>query len=333
MRTFLFLAVRAPEFTARLVRAANHSRATVILDLEDALWDVTDPARTAALKATGRESLVALARDHAELFTSGSIGVRVNRVAGDEADLDFEAVSRVAANVPLAFVVVPKVEGPADVHAARRRIAGLGLAPRALVPIVESRAAIADLDAILDAARAASVAWIVFGLYDLALDSGWWPFPDHRGPAHWALVRQVRDRVEAAGINYIDPPYANVDDDAGLARILARLERTCRREFGALTVGLGQARAASRFAAGREHASPADAGTDGLSGDEAGSFEIDVDPLEAASRVVEVYDARDRADTSFTVDPATGRFIPPHAYLAATRYLREHAVPSVPDRA
>ncbi|HEY8238961.1 MAG TPA: aldolase/citrate lyase family protein [Candidatus Limnocylindrales bacterium] len=322
MRTFLFLALRTPELTARLVRAAARSRATVVLDLEDALWDVTDPARTAELKATGRATLVALARDHPELFRRQPVGVRVNRVAGDDAEQDFEAIERVSALVPVACVVIPKVESADDIAAARTRIRRLGLPPEAIVPILETRSALAALDSLLPAARSAGVEWIVFGFFDFALDSGWWPFPDRHGDELWAVIRPFLERVEDAGMRYIEAPYAQVDDDAGLVRILDRLERTCDREFGVLTVGLGQASVAQRFAAGRALVRVGSAvGAPGHAGVAAGPVR---DALDQALRVVEVYDARHRPDTSFVFDPETGQFIPPHVYLGARRYLAAH---------
>src|SRR5262245_25484797 len=313
MRTFMFLALRAPELTARLVRAASRTRATVVLDLEDALWDPTDQARTTELKAAGRASLSALADEHPRLFRRQPVGVRINRILDAEGLRDLEALEAVTGRVPLACVMVPKVESTNEVATAAARIAQLGLPPEALIPIVETRAGLADLDAILATARAACVEWLVFGLYDFVLDTAWWPLPDHEGDELWAIVGPLVERVENAGLKYVDPPYARLEDDAGLSRILHRLTRTCRGEFGALTVGLRQAAAANRFATGGALAT--------LPGETTAQRS---DPLDLARRVVDVYNARSRTDTSFTLDRPSGLFISPHAYVVARRYLEVH---------
>jgi citrate lyase beta subunit len=310
----MFLALQTPELTARLVRAAARSDPTIILDLEDALWDVTDPARTEELKAAGRRTLVALAAEHPELFQRQSIGVRVNRVSGRDGDLDFAALEQVAASAPIACVMMPKVQGVRGVEAGRDRIRALGLSPSTLIPILETRRALSRLDVILDAASAAGVEWAVFGLYDLALDSRWWPFPDHDGEELWSVCRPFLDRVEAAGIRFIDAPYGKVHDDAGLIRILDRLAASCRREFGVLTVSVRQTVVTGAFATGRAGLG------EGRNGVAKGP---PIDPLELATRVVALYDDRLRTRISFTLDPVTGRFISPHVYLAARRFLQE----------
>jgi hypothetical protein len=68
MRIYQFTAIQPPAVTARLIRASAGADTTVVLDLEDSLWDVDDEARTAELKAAGRAALKDLARSHANLF-------------------------------------------------------------------------------------------------------------------------------------------------------------------------------------------------------------------------------------------------------------------------
>jgi hypothetical protein len=41
-----FVAMRGPAVTARLIRSSRQIPSTVILDLEDGLWDVTDASAT-----------------------------------------------------------------------------------------------------------------------------------------------------------------------------------------------------------------------------------------------------------------------------------------------
>ncbi|HEX7611133.1 MAG TPA: hypothetical protein VF371_00065 [Candidatus Limnocylindrales bacterium] len=49
-------------------------------------------------------------------------------------------------------------------------------------------------------------------------------------------------------------------------------------------------------------------------------------PTELAHRITASYTAGDRRSASFLLDPASGRFISPHVYLAAREYLRRTAV-------
>lgn len=313
MRTFLFLALRDAALTARLLRAAGRTSATVVLDLEDALWDVGDPAATAALKTAGRETLVALARDHAPLFQRHAIGVRINPARGPEAAADFDALARAAAYAPLALVVAPKVETGDELGAIPDLLRRHRVSVRSLVPIVESRVALANLDTLLAAANAAGVRWVIYGHYDFALEAGWWPIPEHSSTRFWDHVAPLIARIEAAGLGYVHPPYLHTHDEPGLLRVLERLAALCRQEFGLLAVGLGQAHTGQRFAVGGAPApgarrGPLDASSEG-------------DPIALAEHTLATYRTNHRPDTGFALDPRTGEFVPPHAYLAAKRFL------------
>ena len=316
MRTFLFLALRDVALTARLIRGGARTGATIVLDLEDSLWNVADPAATAALKASGRATLVTLARDHGDLFRSHVIGVRINAISGSEAAADIEAIALAAASAPISVVVVPKVESGDDLPTTIDGLRAHDVAIREVVPIIESRRAMATLDAVLGSATAVRAEWVIYGLYDLSLDAGWWPFPEHESTAFWDRAAPFIERVEAAGLHYVHPPFMRTQDEAGLLAVLDRARRACRSEFGLLAVSLAQARATERLNAGR----PALAAP----GRASARPDADVDPISFAERVVAVYLANHRPDAAFALDPRTGEFIPPHTYLAARRFL-DHA--------
>jgi citrate lyase subunit beta / citryl-CoA lyase len=323
MRVFLFLAVRAPDLTARLLEASARSQATVILDLEDALWDADDPVRTARLKADGREHLVALVDGHPGLFADRRIGLRINAVSSPEAALDLAMLATIGDAVDLDCLVLPKVGGAADVESAVAAGAAGRLRFGELIPIVETRRGLSNLDPILAAARAAGSRNVVYGHYDLALDSGWWPIPGHHDPAFWVQAEPIIERIEAHGLGYVHPPYMHLHDEAGLARVVERLARTCRRGFGILTVGLRQAASAARLA-DEDGRPPNEGGIDASVATDVPEALREDDPIELASWVVETFRRNRRADTGFALDPRSGEFISPHVYLAARRALEEH---------
>src|ERR1035437_3853229 len=162
---------------ARLIRASAKTSTTVVLDLEDALWDVGDQARTSALKAAGRENLAILATQHRDLFDRLPIGVRVNRLSGPEGGRDLLALGRACRFVQLDCIVLPKLETEMELADCLTAIRDHGLVCRNILPIVETRRGFANLEVLLSAMRQAGIKKVVYGHYDLALDSGWWPFP------------------------------------------------------------------------------------------------------------------------------------------------------------
>jgi hypothetical protein len=125
------------------------------------------------------------------------------------------------------------------------------------------------------------------------------------------LIRQI----ESAGLTYVHPPYFETYDRAGLGRIVERLTNVCGREFGLNTVGPRQSAQARRT---------------GRTGMVEHTAELELDrsvesPIALARRITASYLAGDRGSASFFLDPASGRFISPHVYLAAREYLRRTA--------
>jgi citrate lyase beta subunit len=314
MRIYQFTAIQPQAVTARLIRASAGADTTVVLDLEDSLWDVDDEARTAQLKAAGRAALTDLARSHANLFAGGPIGVRINRISGPEAALDIDALAQASRTVTFDCIVTTKVETAAEITTAFARLREARVAFRTVIPIVETRRGIAALDEIAAAAAEAGLRSLCYGHFDYALDAGWWPIPDPREPDFWSGVEPLIRQIESAGLAYVHPPYFETRDGAGLGRIVERLTKVCGREFGLITVGPRQSAQARRTA--ERGAEP--------------SIELELDrtvesPTALARRITASYLAGDRRSASFLLDPASGRFISPHVYLAAREYLRRTA--------
>jgi citrate lyase beta subunit len=319
MRILQITSIQGPAVTARLIRATRGPAAIVALDLEDSLWDVLDETRTSALKGAVRENLVGLADVQPELFSARRIGVRINRIAGSDAALDFEALGRASRRVEFECVIPTKVESGADIHENLARLREAGVAYRAIIPIVETCRGMANLDEILEAARRAGIQWIIYGHFDFALDSHWWPFPEPHEPRFWEVVTPLIRRWVAAGIGYVQPPYFDTHDRSGLATVVNRLGRTCTREFGILTLGPRQTEAVGRMS-GRLFSADEAGGTAGLP---ATIAPPDRTPEEYARHVVGTFVAtRRRHSAGWALEPRSGEFISPHVYLAARDYLR-----------
>lgn len=190
-RTVLYL----PAANARAVEKARGLDVdAVILDLEDAVApEQKDAARAAAVAAATAGGF------------RGRLGVRINGLDTPWGATDLAA----AAAAPVAFVVVPKVSGPADVAAVA---AGLGPG-QALWAMIETPAALLALPQI--AAADGHLEALMLGTNDLALALGTGPSPDREPFRPWLATLVAAAR--AHGRLAIDGVFNRIDDTDGLA--------------------------------------------------------------------------------------------------------------------
>jgi len=190
-RTALYL----PAANARAVEKARSLDVdAVILDLEDAV--------APELKAEARSAAVAAAV--AGGFR-GRLGVRINGADTPWGTADLAAI----AAAPVAFLVVPKVSGPADVASVA---AGLGPG-QALWAMVETPAALLALPAI--AAAGPPLEALMLGTNDLALALGTGPSPDREPFKPWLATLVAAARTH--GLLALDGVFNRLDDVEGLA--------------------------------------------------------------------------------------------------------------------
>lgn len=187
-RTLLYL----PASNARALEKARTLPADVVmLDLEDAVApDAKEAARDAAVAAVSTS------------FGASEVGIRVNGLGTVWSDADFAAVSKSAA----AFIVVPKVDSPADAQAAVAKAGG-----KPVWAMIETPRAVLKADEI---AAVPGVGALIAGFADLTKDLRAKPGPD-RLPLIYSASRILLS-ARAAGIPAFDGVYTGIGDEAGL---------------------------------------------------------------------------------------------------------------------
>lgn len=313
-----FLAVQRPAVLYRMLSRFTLPEAIIVLDLEDALWEVTCPEQTRQQKAQGRENLVDFARTWPEIFTQRRLGLRLNQSSGPEFARDLEALAKIAHLARFETLVLTKVESAAEVSACQARFETCGICYQNLALILETQRGLANLPQILKNLDP-RVRFIVYGHYDYSLDAGVWPFLDFDEIAYWAAASAFIRQVEACHLSYIHPPYFQIYNEFQFSENFRRLKTFCQRPFGILTLGEQQTRLSWELA-------QVDSG-------------LDLQPLRPtcqfssaerrilAHKVITAFEANRRLGVSFALDAKTGQFISPHVYLAAVNYLErsDHA--------
>jgi len=204
-------ALYMPASNARAVEKARALACdVVILDLEDAVApDMKEAARQAAADAV-----------RAGGFGRREVVVRVNALSTPWGADDLAAIARAGPDA----VLVPKVDGPADVAAYD---AALAAAPpaTALWTMIETGRAIFALESIAACAGSSRLAAFVMGVNDLAKEMRARQVPD-RTPFQAALSLAVM-AARAHGLAILDGVHNEIED-------LVLLESVCRQavDFG-----------------------------------------------------------------------------------------------------
>ncbi len=297
----------------RLTRQIESRGAQVVYDLEDTHWIPTDADLTAELRRRAR-------RDLTELLDSpsatGSFSVRVNAFGTEDGDRDLALLASLAPRHRPHAVILPKVDSAATVEAFLQACDALGVTCHEVIPLVETTRGVNGLDALLAGLTAMNapslVRRIMYGAFDHCLDSDRWPFWHQAEPEFWETIQGLVRTIEARGFGYIHTPFGGLQAPSEFTMTIQRLGETCRDRFTISTLDEAQVNTvrrardvvASALAAPREVE---------LSG---------ADALALAYRVVKQFDERRRRDVGFVVDSGTGRFIPPHEYVAARRHIQ-----------
>jgi citrate lyase subunit beta / citryl-CoA lyase len=165
-----------------LAKAATLPADEVVVDLEDGVAHADKERARANLPAARAQRTLA---------------VRVNK--GSAADIE-------AANAVADVIVLPKIERPDDVAAARR------LTHLPLEVQIETTLGLVNVEAI---AQERQVEALLFGPGDFAASLGVPVLTIGSGASEYAMAR-VAVAAKAFGLQAIDGPYAALDDEAGL---------------------------------------------------------------------------------------------------------------------
>lgn len=189
-----YILVPASDATASR-NALSGSADLVMLDLEDTVEDSLKP-RARIMLRTG------LSADWAD---DERCAVRVNAWGSKAGQVDRMALS----GLYLPAVVLPKVETPEDVVAARTDLTDSDLGASALHVIIETPSGLENVAAIADA----DVDSLVFGAFGLAKDLDVEPVPS--SPELMGARRKIAAIALAAGISSFDMPWIKTADGAG----------------------------------------------------------------------------------------------------------------------
>ncbi len=287
-----------------------------ILDLEDGYLDVRDPARTSERREGGRRHLLELCARSQGCTDGRPVAMRINSAGTEDFVRDLPVMRAVAETFGLAALMLPKVVSGEVFMRALSALEDCSIPKGTLIPMVETEKEMRGIDEILAAAVAADAPAVVYGHHDYCLDVGCWPFPGPAEQAYWEPVERVAQAAMGAGLRYVHPPEVSLRDEVLLGRMISTLRGICGDRFDVMSAGMSQTPLLLRMT------------------EESSESAVTPEPVfdrlplgpeekkQLAEETCALFEENNRQEHSFSADARTGRFISPHEYLAAVRYLR-----------
>lgn len=230
---------------------------------------------------------------------------------------DLPVVRVVAETFGLAAVMLPKVESADQLRRAHADLNAEGVEFGNLVPMVETRKGMDQIDEIVAAAVALGSPAVIYGHHDYWLDAGVWPFPGPRDKFYWEPVQRIAGPALAAGLRYVHPPEAELRDEALLAEMVGGLHGLCGQRFDLFSAGMSQTPILRRLMADASSGENLSALSEPCASEPAEKERL-------AEETCALFEENNRPEHAFSADARSGRFISPHEYLAAANYLRTH---------
>jgi len=306
-----YLPLSHPKATMRMVRKLANNGIKAILDLEDSVQDPFDSKITKELKLAARKNFLDLISNEAfnEKVFHEEIFLRINSIDSEYFDADIETVLEICkTKFPLAGIFLPMVEEYSQIVRLHDILGSTNLQIQ-IVPMIETSLGMKNLSDILEQDQKNTIfKHVHFGLFDYALDSNLWPFPDPDHKKFWDIVLNISKLVIDYKKIYIHTPFPFMTDSDLFWRATHHLEDTFpNHEVWSCTLN-------SELSLSNDHE----------------ISELDISDKEFSSK-----DLIDHAELikndflngrankrSFSV--GSSRFIPPHQYFSALNYLKKN---------
>jgi citrate lyase beta subunit len=211
-----YLPLSHAKATLRVVRKLGNNGIKAIIDLEDSVQDPFCNDTTNNLKKNARKNFLDLitSKKFDEKVFKEPIFLRINSTDTDYFNDDIETLLEVfKTKFPLKGVFLPKVEDYSQVEQLHSLIKNK-YSDLEIVPMIETVKGMNNLKNILKSDENLSLfKYVHYGHFDYALDAGFWPFPDPDHQVFWDIVLSMTKLVLDYKKIYIHTPFPFMDNN------------------------------------------------------------------------------------------------------------------------
>lgn len=187
---------------------------SIILDMEDSAQDLFDKQNNKNLKKISREGLKYLydkdILDNTETF------VRINSQKSEFYQQDIQTISSILEKKSsIVGIFLPKVENYNQIKDCYDQLSNSKKNTFTIVPMIETEKGLKNLDKILLQDKFNDIIkYVHYGHYDFCLDTNFWPFPEPYHFEYWKIIEEISKCVIKHNKKYIHTPFPLIETES-----------------------------------------------------------------------------------------------------------------------
>ena len=182
--------------------------------MEDSAQDLFDKQNNKNLKKISREGLKYLCDknilDNTETF------VRINSQKSEFYQQDVQTISSILEKKSsIVGIFLPKVENYNQIKDCYDQLSCSKINKFTIVPMIETEKGLKNLDKILLQDKFNDIIkYVHYGHYDFCLDSNFWPFPEPYHFEYWKIIDEISKSIIKYKKNYIHTPFPLIETES-----------------------------------------------------------------------------------------------------------------------
>jgi len=230
----------------RYIGKINRRGSVAVFDLEDCYSIPFRRLESNKLRAKARKGIHTFLTGDIEL-TGITIGIRINSIDDQNFKKDINLLNTINGKINWDCIFLPKTETRAQILKCIRILKKNKIKFGEVIPIVESRKGIKNLEIILASRTRKIFSRVAFGHCDYYLDCGIFPFPHHNSPSFWDKTKKIIKIIEKRGYTFVNSPVLELTNTRLFNKTLSKLKKTCKKEFSQVTLNLHQSQLCRDF--------------------------------------------------------------------------------------
>jgi citrate lyase beta subunit len=220
--------------TIEHIEKVYNTGAVICFDFEDGILNPLEMEKTSSLKEKARMQFNTLYSLIYNFSKDIKVGIRLNNVRTSDFEKDLIKIK----GKTFDSIFTPKIEQSEDIQLMAGKLNEFKIEYKNLIPIIESKKGFENLENILQSNQILSK--IAFGHCDYNLDIDTYPFFHQNSWEYWKWINEIIAKIEKKGIQLINSPYLNTDDETFFCSMLDYLSRKNNHFYGQVTLSTRQ---------------------------------------------------------------------------------------------